>query len=588
MAKMIPSRIDESVPSSAERRIFGLLESDPATGRWTVLHSLGLARRRTGPYGEIDFVVIIPGEGIVCLEVKGGRVSCENGIWQTVDRNNNVAILGKSPFMQARESMFALRQFVIDHFGRSAPEAQCPVVSAVVFPDVPCPPPTPEFERSEVIDTHDLRKPISNSIGRIASTRLSQFQARSSEHFPTPTHVRSILNFLRPNFDFVVSRALTVRRTEEKILSLTEEQYARLDELEANARCLFEGAAGTGKTVLAVEYARRASASGARVLLVCFNRLLGDLLRQQVDGTGILSGTWHEVLRQLITRSSVGDEFLQQEREALTSEGLTELFGVIYPFYGEIAIEEMDALFDVLVMDEGQDLFTNDNLDLINRILRGGLAGGQWAIFGDFTRQALYDSAGSAGISLLPDYCDFFARARLSLNCRNTQRIAEETSIIGGFETPPFRMGAEPGMPVEHRYWRTPRGLVKSLSNTIDRLVNDGLSADELMILSPKRLENSALAGETQISGLPIVDVSRSLEVDRECIRFSTIHSFKGLESTVVIVIDIDGVEGIHEQSLMYVGMSRAHALLILMIHEQARRSVDGLIRMALEKELQN
>ena len=176
----------------------------------------------------------------------------------------------------------------------------------------------------------------------------------------------------------------------------------------------------------------------------------------------------------------------------------------------------------------------------------------------------------------------------MSLNCRNTQRIAEETSIIGGFETPPFRMGAEPGMPVEHRYWRTQPGLVKSLSNAIDRLLNDGLSADELIVLSPKRLENSALAGETQISGLPIVDVSRSLEVDRECIRFSTIHSFKGLESTVVIVIDIDGVEGIHEQSLMYVGMSRAHALLILMIHEQARRSVDGLIRMALEKELQN
>ena len=407
MAKMIPPRIDESVPSSAERRIFGLLESDPATRGWTVLHSLGLARRRTGPYGEIDFVVIIPGEGIVCLEVKGGRVSCENGIWQTVDRNNNVAILGKSPFMQARDSMFALRQFVVDHFGRSAPEAQCPVVSAVVFPDVPCPPPTPEFERSEVIDTHDLRKPISHSIGRISSTLLRQFQTRSSERIPTPTHVRSILNFLRPNFDFVVSRALTVRRTEEKILSLTEEQYARLDELEANARCLFEGAAGTGKTVLAVEYARRASASGARVLLVCFNRLLGDLLRHQVEGTGIVSGTWHEVLKQLITRSSVGDEFLQQEHHALTSEDLTKLFEVTYPFYGEIAIEEMDALFDVLVMDEGQDLFTNDNLDLINRILRGGLAGGQWAIFGDFTRQALYESAGSAGISLLPDYCEF-------------------------------------------------------------------------------------------------------------------------------------------------------------------------------------
>ena len=60
MAKMIPTQIDNEGISSAERRVFGLLESDPATKDWTVLHSLGLARRRSGPYGEIDFVVIVP------------------------------------------------------------------------------------------------------------------------------------------------------------------------------------------------------------------------------------------------------------------------------------------------------------------------------------------------------------------------------------------------------------------------------------------------------------------------------------------------------------------------------------------------
>ena len=42
------------------RRVFNRFESDPQTEGWTVLHSLGLARREAGPYGEIDFVVIIP------------------------------------------------------------------------------------------------------------------------------------------------------------------------------------------------------------------------------------------------------------------------------------------------------------------------------------------------------------------------------------------------------------------------------------------------------------------------------------------------------------------------------------------------
>ena len=68
---------------------------------------MGLAKRPKGPYGEIDFVVLIPSGVVVCLEVKGGRVSCKDGIWRTVDRCGTTE-LKKSPFMQAREGMFAL------------------------------------------------------------------------------------------------------------------------------------------------------------------------------------------------------------------------------------------------------------------------------------------------------------------------------------------------------------------------------------------------------------------------------------------------------------------------------------------------
>ena len=92
----------------------------------------------------------------------------------------------------------------------------------------------------------------------------------------------------------------------------------------------------------------------------------------------------------------------------------------------------MDAPFDVLVMDEGQDLCRQDILDLANRTLRGGLAGGRWAIFGDFTRQALYSGRGEEGVVRLSEYCENFVRARLTLNCRNTRSIAAETSVIGG------------------------------------------------------------------------------------------------------------------------------------------------------------
>ena len=55
---MIPIDFDDSTTSAAERKLFELLKHDPETAEWTVLHSLGLARRGRKPFGEIDFVVL--------------------------------------------------------------------------------------------------------------------------------------------------------------------------------------------------------------------------------------------------------------------------------------------------------------------------------------------------------------------------------------------------------------------------------------------------------------------------------------------------------------------------------------------------
>ena len=582
---MIPARIEDDGVSSAERRVFGLLENDPETSDWTVLHSLGLARRPTGPYGEIDFVVIIPGGGVICLEVKGGRLSCEAGVWRTTDRHGNVSALKKSPFMQARDSMFALRNAVVRRFGETAPETRCPMGCAVVFPDVPCPPATPEFERSDAIDCDDLRGPISKSIMRVVRLRLREFQPHRGERRPTGPEARAIRNFLRPDFERVLARGVLVGRIEEKLLRLTEEQYARLDELEANRRCLFEGAAGTGKTLLALEYARRASREGSKVALVCFNRLLGAWLQQETKGTGVVTGTWHGIVRRFIIESSIADDFREEERTALLEGDTRALFAETYRLYGELALDERGAPFDVVVMDEAQDLCSEDVLDVLNRAMAGGLAGGRWAIFGDFTRQALYGGTNDP-VAALSGYCDHFVHARLTLNCRNTRRIAEETTLVAGFEETPFRLSDEMGLPVEHRYWKKPADLVKSLTGVVDRLANESTPIEDMVVLSPRRLENSGLAGVERISGFPVVDVSRRMTGVRHSLKFSTIHSFKGLESPVVIIVDIEQVDSDEQRSLLYVAMSRARSLLILMTSAGARFSLERRIRAGMERGL--
>ena len=174
MATMIPAAVPEKTPAS-ERLIFDRLRLDPDTNDWIVLHSVGLAKTNRGPYGEIDFVILIPGKGIVCLEVKGGLVSCNNGIWTTVNRKEGVTKKLKiSPYMQAREGMFALKKAITENFGGLEPASKCPLSYAVVFPSVTAPPQTPAEESWETIDAVTLRQPISKSLIRnIDGTRRS-------------------------------------------------------------------------------------------------------------------------------------------------------------------------------------------------------------------------------------------------------------------------------------------------------------------------------------------------------------------------------------------------------------------------------
>ena len=344
-------------------------------------------------------VAIVPREGIVCLEVKGGRVSCRDGVWRTVDGKGHVHELVRSPFRQAREAMFALRDSIRNHFRSHSPESRCPIGCAVVFPDLAELPPTPEFERSDVIYSQDLR-PISASIRRLIRNRLRGHQPSRGPGYPEPPQHEALKKFLRPSFDQLVAASVRIDRTEKALLSLTEEQYDRLDELEDNPRCLFQGAAGTGKTLLAVEHARRRARAGDDVLMVCFNRLLGAWLQGQLRDAAVTVGTWHDVLKQVICASGAREEFLAREQELVDgdSEAQRALYDEVYPDYAEVALLGRDEPpFHALVVDEAQDLIGPRRLSVIDLLIRGGLSGGRWSMFGDFTRQALYnrDTRGS-------------------------------------------------------------------------------------------------------------------------------------------------------------------------------------------------
>jgi hypothetical protein len=582
MARMIPPQYDPSTVSAGEKRVFHLLETDPRTGEWIVLHSLGLSRRREGPYGEIDFVVLVPSGGVVCLEVKGGRVSCKNGVWETVDRLGARCELSRSPFMQAREGMFALLRAVKTRFGVGSEPSRCLFAYAVVFPDVDCPPQTPEFELHEAIDRNALSSPISKAVLKVLALQRTKIGFKGS----TGTHsaIGDIRQFLRPDFERVVARSTVVGQCESSLISLTEDQYTVLDMISDNPRCLIEGAAGTGKTVLALEYSRRQVAKGNKVLLLCFNRLLGDWFQQSTISSktdAFRACSYHRFVRELVMASLWKEEFEAASREQSTEKVFSELM----PFYSLLAVEGLGAHFDVLVLDEAQDLLNAGAVEFLGTLLKGGMAGGRWYLFGDFTRQCIYGGPSrEVRMEALASSCANFAHTNLRTNCRNTRRIGEETALLSGFSSPPYKLGQVDGLPVDYRYWKNSSQQLEKLTAVVRDLLTEGMKPADLVLLSTKRFCDSVaskLSLETERYGTITVEEVRSgiaPSANKTKLAFATVHSFKGMETPAAIFCDIDRVEDDEPQALLYIGMSRARSLLVLLVRESVRQAIGNCV----------
>ena len=577
MARMIPPQWHDRTPRS-EQRVFSLLQNDPQTEDWVVLHSLNLKQSGTQPYGEIDFVVLIPGSGVLCLEVKGGRVACKDGTWTTTDASGSTFPLRRSPYSQAQEGMHEVRKSLGERLDRVPEFYKVPFGYAVVFTDVEAPPPEIGTEPWEVIDQHGLNAGFASNLLRAAKHQRARHHIHSSPAEPQSTLVWRMRDALRPDFERIIARATVVNDSERRLLTLTEEQYHVLDLLGDNPRCLFEGAAGTGKTLLALEFARRCAKVGDRVLLICFNRLLGEWfaneMRVTATGVKVKAGPFHRCLRDAIVASVIAPDFQtaeQQSREA-------ELFDTVYPLYGLLALEASSERFDVVVMDEAQDLARQPILGLLNVWLKGGLRDGRWAFFGDFHRQAIYGGSRPENVhQLMAAACGYYARASLRQNCRNTRRIGEETALLSGFEAPPYRMGQVDGSPVDYLDYADAESQTNALEKVLSKIAAEsGIVSDDVVILSRYRLEQSAASrlSDTKLFRIRSVEQQAAKDGRIPTFRFATAQAFKGMESKVVVLCDVDRIDGDDDRSLLYVAMSRARSLLTVLLHVRTKAAV--------------
>lgn len=570
MTRMVPPTIHSSVRSGAERRLFTVIQRAEGTEGWYCLHSLALARHATKRRGEIDFLLLHP-EGIFVLEVKGGRIRREDGRWIMTDRWGREHVKHEGPFEQAAGCMFALDRHLGEAFADRSRLAHVMLGYGVMVPDIEFDAVGVDADPRQVFDRRT--KSFGTYVrGLVEYTRSTQHGRRNGLR---KNEIEMLVEHLRGDFDLVPAFEVRAADINAGLLTLTRAQAECLACAHDEERLIVEGPAGTGKTIIALEVARREARAGRRVLLLCYNVMLAHRLRAAVREPALNDlltvDHFHGYARRLIEAAGLTSEFDDACRQASTQD---EIYQTLYPYYAELArSEDAGSSFDVLVVDEAQDILTPDVVAVLDASVKGGMAGGRWRIFQDANEQAaLYGKLDSATHARLRRMATTRA---LSLNCRNTTEIELATRTVA--QPQANAVATQSGDPVERRWYSDEATLIRELRAVLGELQRERVPPGTVSLLVPTR-PSRELENELRSMGFAGL---RKAEADAlgtgtlQVATWSTVPSFKGLENDIVILAGVARINNDWWRAAAYVGMSRARVRLYVLLHESLREVVE-------------
>ena len=545
MARMIPAQIDNNNGSSAEENLFRQFARQ-LPNDYVVLHSVGWLNRQRGEAyrtGEADFVIVHPLRGVLVLEVKGGRIrgNSANQEWESEDRHGQQHRIN-NPIRQAQRSMYALSAKLKDN-PDTAPFDYA-LSWGVAFPDVLTGKQQfgVNFDRSMLIDGSHLND-LTSAVDRL---------------FGPPDPANRLNNAAIDAIIRLLATPVTVERLgllseiqqdEEIIHRLTEQQFGLLRALRTTRQGAINGCAGSGKTMLAIEKARQLAEEGSEVLLTCYNKALAAWIREGVARQTspamkrITVLHYHDLARILTEGAGVSLAGRFGEKD-FWEETLPSLFAD--------AIPDIQTRYDAIIADEGQD-FATEWWFTLRELLRDPNSG-VFYIFQD-ARQALYRGQEDLPVPVMT--------LELTDNCRNTARI-HELGVVYTQDAPRLESRGPQGRTVEH-IDDSETGLLRAVRRILARLIDqEGFTSGQIVILTPASESRSVLTTGTMLGNRRL---TRDAPASANDIQVSTVHGFKGLESPVVILAEMDRIPAYvrSPDHLLYVAITRAkHHLIVV------------------------
>ncbi|MBR7179094.1 MAG: ATP-binding domain-containing protein [Oscillospiraceae bacterium] len=529
MAIMYPEKPHECEAYSCEEIMFDCLEKLPDT--YYVFHSFKIVNviDDTIRESETDFVIVHPEKGILCLEAKAGKIKYDNG-WRY---SNGTLMKHNGPYRQAALSKWKLRD-LIQFSDYSYLLERCKLLHGVWFPTVS----RSYFNRINLPAESDMHLTLTRDSFDNLEAELSQMMdIRVPQGTQTKLSDRDMKilmeKFLAPKFDLISLADMRMDNQRHVFKRLLNEQVALLNYLEEQKSAVINGLAGTGKTVMAIEKARRHADQGEPVLFLCYNVFLKEYLQRSYPHEHISYYTIDGLACKLCDTPVPNYDLLKNALE-------------------EMYLEESFP-YRHIIIDEGQD-FGRERLNDISiiELLRSNVADESK----DGTFYLFYDRNQMVHTDVLPSYiAEADCRLTLYRNCRNTENIARTSlRLLGSEKKPKLFEGALIGDSPEMYFAADTEKTV----NTVNRIIEDLWAAgyEGIQILTCKTEQGSIIADECS-TGI--------YTYKKKKIPFTTCRKYKGLESDAIILLDLDlNTFQENAEQIMYVGSSRARFKLYL------------------------
>lgn len=512
--------------SFAEERVYAKLQELP--DRVRVFHSFSWASKQHHRYkkhGEADFIIYDPQFGILVMEVKGGGISHEEGIWWQKDATG-ARRLSSDPWIQAEDSKY----FLIGLLQDCAKDAFVPIHTCLWFPD------------THIGSTHAKNLPHHVRpfalLGREEFTRDGSLESILEKiwegyklEFPAGISIpqgfnERLVEILLPTVNLVPATNLGAEELDRIFYRLTKEQIKILEFIEDQKKVAIGGGAGSGKTMIAKEQALRLARESLanetnqdnqecqdKTLLIVYNSALQEDLEKSLKHENLDVLTWGKLAYAHAERNAP---------DVMSGELVNKILN-----------DDYILPYKNIVIDEGQDFEADwiTALDWTAELNDGGMY-----LFYD-NRQKIQGEEDGIG--------DWIAKAESKLtinrNCRNTNAIAKTSHAFLGEKPPKMLDDIEGPMPIWIELQQNDKDFFKTIE-ILTKKLQERTSPEEISLVTLGNLKYSLLKGLDYVE--PLID-NKKMKVpvkekrQKGNVLKTTVRKFKGLESQVVIVTDL-------------------------------------------------